>query len=797
MLPEALGCRLESALKAFGFHYSRSLLKGVLFIRQDGVWLAIDHRICEPQAAFEYHRYTDEQNFLMHETRALFRGVVDRLTDIDLLLEWLTPAIQEEPSDEHPFRHRGSDRQRSHPDPTPPEFLFEKAFMDVYGRESLQFLAREYPVLDFRGQTRFVDYYLERKFGNVAIEKNGVTYHHPQIIGRQRYDDQLLKQNSLVAEGVKVYRWALEGMKFKEKFEEELRLYLGDRSAFVPGRQVSLSRRFRLYPHQDNALETLQMSRTLGENASLLVLPTGTGKTEVLVADYARFQQSNLEHKKALVLVPSRHLKDQLTKVFRSRLPEHDVNSLIVGDRAGSDVLIQTYAWMIKNLSQFRPDDFDYIAVDEAHHSVAPALKNVIQKFRPTFLLGLTATDQRLDAKKLEDVFGQYEVDLSLVEAIEQSLLSPIRAFRLKSSLDLSQVRFNGHDFVNSDLEKTVLVPSRNELIIDLLQRYFVDSTLPPKSGLIFCVNVRHAENLASAMKARGLSCESVSGRDARSSKKIRDYQEGRIQFLTSCSLLNEGWDSPRTSVLVMARPTMSRVLYTQQLGRGTRKFPGKEALYVIDVVDNYGPMGSLKNTPWSLHAILGCSKYKPWGDPLRPESKELAEEVILAGLYESERALEEIDILTFEAKYPEHLSEEQLARELFVSTGTVKNWVKSAKLTPSVTIPFGRSQLHYFAPDRLREIRETLGLKERTEATQYEDFFEFLEERNYSMSYKMVMVLALIESADSSGECDLDDLTQLYSHFYRQRVARKQAVDRPGCPYSADNLEDAAFIKK
>ncbi len=120
-----------------------------------------------------------------------------------------------------------------------------------------------------------------------------------------------------------------------------------------------------------------------------------------------------------------------------------------------------------------------------------------------------------------------------------------------------------------------------------------------------------------------------------------------------------------------MARPTMSRVLYTQQLGRGTRTFPGKEALYVIDVVDNYGGLGRFRNQAWSIHALLGIQEYKAWADILGPEDRAPSpEEIILEGLYEHPRTIEQINIFTFENEYPDHLDDEQLARELFVSTG-------------------------------------------------------------------------------------------------------------------------------
>lgn len=790
-IPEALFQTIAETLRVFGLVYDRSLMRGVLFSRSDGTALVVDHNICHKQLVFEYSFYSDEQNELMFEFERLYRAVVDSIDDIPELESLVRKLLEATVQADDYVPTGGANRALTSVDPTLPEAHFEQAFIDLFGRESLDFLSREYPVIDLDGHNRYVDYYLERDSGNVAIEKNGVSYHHPQLIGKKRYLGQLLKQNSLVAQHTKVYRWALEGMKFKERFHDDLKRYLGDVQGFKLPHKLSISRRFRLMPHQGDSLSSIRQARAAGEKAALVVLPTGTGKTEILIADYAAVcKQSGGFPARGLILVPQVQLKLDMIKAFQQRLSDHGLTSpgLSVGEDRTSTVLIQTYSWAIRNMHLFDSEEFDYIGIDEAHHAVAPTLRKLIQRFNPQFLLGLTATDQRLDEVKLEDVFGKYESKLTLVSAIKQGLLCPIRAFRLESNIDLTEVRFNGKDFVNADLGKSVLVPSRNQLIVDVIQRYFVDSELDRKSGLIFCVNVKHAEAIAADMKARGISAESVSGNDKTSAEKIRRYQAGEIQFLSTCSLLNEGWDSPRTSVIVMARPTMSKVLYTQQLGRGTRKYAGKSALYVIDVVDNYGAQGT--NRPWSLHAILGCSTYKPWANPLEPTTAMVREETVLAGLYESERAVREIDIFTFEYKYPNFLSDEQLARELFVSTDTLRNWVKKGRLTPSVTLPFGRKSLNFYDPAGVEQVRQALGLKVHDESTQYEDFFDFLEARDYSRSYKMVMILSLLALIDEHGECDLDKLSSSYAGFYQDRIRAGLPADRPARGAKEEQLE-------
>jgi superfamily II DNA or RNA helicase len=794
-MPEKIWQLLEISLSKLGFLFDRKLLRSFLFTNKD-IAIIIDYDICNSNFPFSYTEYTKEQNLIMFQYKSVYRFIVDDVDDV-IQLEIALPNLISSTFGEDSIKNSGVNRELVEVDPTIPEAYFEQAFIETYGRESLDKIEREFPIIDINGQTRWIDYVVRHKDYNIAIEKNGETYHHPIIIKRKGYQKQLVKQNSLVAYGYKVYRWSLEGMRFKEAFSEELKTFLGSPDDFKNSEKLSLTRKVILLNHQSDTLKSINEQRNNGEKSFLVVLPTGTGKTEIMITDIIHQLKKN-GNLRTLILVPSRQLRDDVTKIVSKRIEDELQDSTInIGQLEDSQIIIQTYSWMSRYYQSFDSDSFDYVAVDEAHHAVAPTLQKVIQHFTPITLLGMTATDKRLDEKKLEDIFGKYKTDLSLVDAIKQDLLAPIRAFRIKSNIDLSEIRFNGKDYIGTDLQKSVVVPSRDELIVDVIRKYFVGTEIGFKSGLIFCVSISHANSLAKRMRENGISCKSVSSKEKKSTEYIKQYQNGEIQFLTTCSLLNEGWDSPRTSIIVMARPTMSKVLYTQQIGRGTRKYPKKEALYVLDVVDNYGGAGTFKNTPWSIHALLGISEYMQWGDILNP--KQISkEELILDGLHEEERRIEEIDIFTFEEKYGDYLSDEQLARELFVSTGTVKNWIRTGKITPEISIPMGRQKLNYYKPEQVEEIRSRLKLKIHDESTQYNDFHEFIEEGNYTFSYKIVMMLSMLKIVDNNGECNLDDLTKIYRYFYKNRIEKGKKVDRDNCPLSNINyLNDDGKIKK
>ncbi len=795
---KSLKQELTEILNPLGFYENTNLLRGLYFDNKAQTKaIIIDYEICNKKYPFSYTEYTKEQNSLMDNYLSVYRFIVDNSSDIKILETELSSFLNEN-FQEDKIKVSGVNRALVEIDPTIPEAYFEQAFIEMYGQQSLNKVEREFPIIDINGQTRWVDYIIRHKNYNIAIEKNGETYHHPIITQKKAYQKQLIKQNSLVAYDYKVFRWSLEGMKFKDNFREEMKKFFGNKDDFLLSQKLSLSRKITLLHHQSTAIDEINKLRLDGEKNFLVVLPTGTGKTEIMIADILNTYHKNMSIK-TLILVPSKQLKiDTIKKVslrFEEEFLKHNIN---IGENRSNQIVIQTYSWMSRYYQQFSVDDFNYIAIDEAHHAVAPTLQKVIQHFNPETLLGLTATDKRLDEKKLEDIFGKYTTNLSLVDAIKQKLLAPIKAFRVQSNIDLSEIRFNGKDYVSTDLQKSVIVPSRDQLIVDVLNKYFVGTEIDFKSGLIFCISTKHAKDLAKRMQDNNISCIAVSGKDSKSVEYIEQYQNGEIQFLTTCSLLNEGWDSPRTSIIVMARPTMSKVLYTQQIGRGTRKYKDKEALYVIDVVDTYGGMGSFKNSPWSIHALLGINNYKQWGDILSPDEKKFShEEIILAGLYEEERKLEKINIFTFEKEYADYLSDEQLAREFFVSTGTVKSWVQKKKIIPSVTIPVGKQKLNYYEPKQIEIIRTKLKLKIHDETTQFDDFYEFIKDGKYSMSYKIIMMLSMLKIVDNNGECNLDDLTREYRFFYKYRLENNLKVDRENCPYSEINfLENNSKLK-
>ncbi|NLZ79349.1 MAG: DEAD/DEAH box helicase [Gammaproteobacteria bacterium] len=739
---------------------------------------------------YAYTDYTSQQNRLMHAHQGLLRFLWQ--DENDLLAQFELFLVEH--SYKHDLKNFGANRSDDHIDPTPPEYNFAYYFEEVFGSKYIYALEPEREYYDRGGHRRFIDYWLTTTERSIAIELNGEQYHHPLATGKKQYRSQLFKQNSLVADGTLVYRWSNRGMADNERFKEQLREYFGERQTFAASPRFTAQRAvsFKLYEHQAQVISRISEERADGKDTFLVVLPTGTGKTEVLIEDFiSQFNIGTVTN--LLVIMPTRDLKQQTLTRFQKH-----VSNLRVGENAFDtdlQVVVQTSAYLTRHFSAIPSDRFGYIAVDEAHHAVAYGLRRVLEHFNPQVLLGLTATDQRLDQQKLEEVFGSYKVDLSLEQAIEQGIVPPIRVFRLQSNIDLSEVRFNGRDFLKQDLHRTVLIPSRDQLIADLLVEHFNEPLLantPVKQGVVFCVDIEHAQRMAACLNASGISAQAVSGGDRAG---LERYKKGEIRFLCACDLINEGWDAPQTSILIMARPTMSKVVYMQQLGRGTRRSAGKEALYVIDVVDSYGAILQ----PWSVHNLFQLGHYQPFANAINPLGLSPNHELLMLNqLYEYTQRIEPINVFNFEREFGDLLNEEQLARELFISTSTVKNWLKKGEITAAKSIPFGRSQLYYFSMEQLADIRSRKGIKPRTEASRRDDFFEFLEQRDYTFSYKIVFLLSFIELCNERGEVELPALTRHYQDFYIQLLNTHGHAEKAKNPLNElSNLENAAYMTR
>ncbi len=720
---------------------------------------------------FDYSKYCEMQNKYMSQYHHLFRFNDINGSAFDMIKKWLHFDInQVELSDQ------GGHFFKSHVDNTPIEEKFEELFPQVYGSDALAYLHKEESLSLPDGHTASIDYALYTNHGPIAIELNGVNYHHPMRVSADYYNHLLLKQNILNLYGYKVYRFSTQNITFADQLKDSIRYYLGAKKDFMQSPTLTTTRKVKLYKHQENILQQLNHNRLEGVNTSLIVIPTGTGKSQIAIEDMiSLYQQHKIRN--ALIMVPSKRIEDDWHKR--------------TADITGLSIEIAFYNTVFINRLKHHPDDYDYILFDEAHHAQAANCRMTLSYFTPKYLVGLTATDERLDNKKLEEIFGHYKRQMTLKEAVDQDIITNIRCYRLKSNIDLSEVRYNGKDYNYADLNKTLVVESRDELIVETIMKYFEPRDDFYKQGIVFCVNKEHTKRLEKlfAKSNTNIIAKAVYGGQKQSDEIFKDYQNKKVQFLLSCQLISEGWDSPQTEVVVMARPTLSKVLYTQQLGRGVRKYPGKECLYVIDVVDDY--TAELK--PWNFNSLFHISTYSPFMGLKNNNTDYLT----ILGLKENEIAIEEVDIFSFEEKYKDYHSLEETARLLYKNTGTLRSWLKKNKDYASLYLPLGSKMMPYFSDKDIERIRQEKNLTIHDESTILQDFEDFVEENTLTFSYKLIFLTAMFDLSDQEGEVSMEALHNRYRDFYLDRIKRHLPVDRKNCPYTEDFLNDYAKLNR
>lgn len=748
---------------------------GVSRFYDDGVdMVIIDDEICscrDGEQIFPYTLITDKQNHYMKIYRRVFRF-------LGFDPETIEKCLQKSRQEVLHFTKKISERGE-HADSSPLELLFEQNFTDVYGMRALKYLQKEFRISDEDGNNYFLDYLVDTADSRVAIEENGIHYHHPQLIGIEGYRKQLRKQNTCALWGLKLYRFSTEDCRFKDRIEDDIRSYLGKDTSGFREAGLLLERKTELYEHQEISLAQIEERREKGIRAFLIVLPTAAGKSRIVEEDIQKFAAGK-EQFRALILAPNTNIiADWKERIDKDLQPLQD------------RIDIKTYSYAVRHYHEKTRDYYSYIVVDEAHHAVAPMLKRVIQYYAPEFLIGLTATDQRPDKKRLEEIFGNYTTELSLKDAMEKGVVARANVYRIETNIDLSHVRFNGKDYVNADLEKSVRVTSRNELIVNVLKDYFTEGDAGKRQGIIFCINKAHTKEMARLLNAAGISAQDYSGDTKHPEKVMQEFKEHKIRFLCACDMISEGWDYPELGILVMARPTLSKVLYLQQIGRGLRRISIKKNVFVIDVVDEYGAMVR----PCSMHAIFGNSLYVPFGDITRQDYLP-GQMIEIDGITERVERIVEVDIHTFEEKYGDYYSQEQLAREYFVNTGTITSWIRKGKITPTVEFPFGSKKISLFSPEDVEKYRKELNIQEHNDETVRDDFFAFLEERDYSLSYKMPFLLSFIDHMDTIGDAKIEDVLTDYIAFYQDRIDKGLPVDRPSCPYNAETLKDRKMIK-
>lgn len=333
-------------------------------------------------------------------------------------------------------------------------------------------------------------------------------------------------------------------------------------------------------PMQQKALSEIRRLRQLGGKKALVIAATGSGKTFL-----AAFDAYDFLAKRVLFVVHRESILKEAKATFAKLFKDKRTYGLYTGNQTDrdADFLFASNQMLCRHLNEFDHKRFDYIVIDEVHHAAASSYKAIIEHFQPEFLLGLTATPDRMDGQDVYSLFDDnIPYDLNLREAIENGLVVPFHYYGFKDEyLDYSDEGLDG-------IAKMMADEGNVGFIISKMKEHWPSGKL---MALAFVPNVETAERMAGRFSARGFPSIPLTGK---SSSMERESAFRRLQddddplsILFCVDILNEGVDIPRVNMVLFLRPTESSTIFIQQLGRGLRKSPGKDHVVVLDFIAN------------------------------------------------------------------------------------------------------------------------------------------------------------------------------------------------------------------
>lgn len=334
---------------------------------------------------------------------------------------------------------------------------------------------------------------------------------------------------------------------------------------------------------QRKALKELNRYRAIGLDKALVISATGSGKTYL-----AAFDALNFSPERLLYVVHEGSILRKSLETFQEVFGGLKTCGIYSGEakELEADFIFSTNISMCRSLELFKENEFDYIIIDECHHAAAETYRQIIDYFRPEFLLGLTATENRMDNKDVVEIFGNnVPYELRLRDAIINDLIVPFHYYGIRDELV---------DYGLSDsYERRLIAQISNEDNCDFIHQQ-IESHRPEGQklkALAFCRNIQHArmmaENMSEYYKTAYLSGKNKTGERIRAYNDLQSDDNTKIEILFAVDILNEGVDIPGVNMVLFLRPTESSTIFIQQLGRGLRKFTNKPYVTILDFIGN------------------------------------------------------------------------------------------------------------------------------------------------------------------------------------------------------------------
>jgi superfamily II DNA or RNA helicase/HKD family nuclease len=506
---------------------------------------------------------------------------------------------------------------------------------------------------------------------------------------------------------------------------------------------------------QIEALEELNKTVEEEYNKALVVMATGLGKTYL-----AGFFSMNFN--KILFIAHREEILYQARESFKNIMPDKQYG-IYNGKHKESNadtIFASIYTLSMKtHLEQFHPDEFDLIIIDEFHHAAADSYQRALDYFKPKFLLGITATPDRNDNKDVYAICdGNVAFRLDFLDAIERKWLAPFKYFGVYDDTDYSQITWLGNRY---DEEELLQAQLRDDLALKVLRAW---EEKRQTRTLAFCSSIRQANFLSHYFNQHGYQTVSLHSQqvDVSRSQAIAQLQKGDIDVIFTVDLFNEGVDIPAVDTLLFVRPTESLTVFTQQIGRGLRLHPGKEACVIIDLIGNY------RNADIKLSLFdTNPGEGKPRNNlPSVPQFCALDLDINVINLLQ--------EMMRKRQPRKEKLYNDyfDLKRELGRRPTYLELHLKGASDSPQYRQEF---QSYFGFLKWAEELSET----EAEVYSRYENWFTEVERTGMTKSYKMVVLLAMLERGKFKWyEPITSKETAPFFHHYLMEKEHRKRID-------------------
>lgn len=511
---------------------------------------------------------------------------------------------------------------------------------------------------------------------------------------------------------------------------------------------------------QIEALCTLEHTRAEGARRALISAATGVGKTYLAAFDSEKY-------KRVLFVAHKEEILKQAANSFQN-VRKSDDYGFFDGNEKCKDksVIFASVATLGKseylNETYFPKDYFDYVVIDEFHHAVNDQYMRIVEYFKPQFLLGLTATPERMDGRNIYEICD-YNVpyEISLKDAINKGMLVPFHYYGIFDKTDYSQLHQVRGKYDDRELNKTYIGNERRyELIYKNYCKY------GSKRALGFCCSKEHAKDMAKEFCRRDIPSVAVYS-DAHGeyteerSIAIQKLMQGEIRVIFSVDMFNEGVDIPAVDMVMFLRPTESPIVFLQQLGRGLRKSMGKEYLNVLDFIGNYEKAGRVRFL-LTGKTFSETKTYNPADRTDFPDDCMIDFDLELIDLFAEmdKRTLRVKDCIRGEYYRVKNLLDKSPSRlELFTY---MDDDVYQLAMQHSKENPFKRyldykKELDELSEDELAFLQDIHG----------RDFIHLIETTNMTKVYKMPVLMAFYNHGDIRMEVTEQQLLASWKEFF------------------------------